>query len=107
MIATYEHHVEPEIDPRTQRLRIDYDAASPWPVSTAIVLALSSITDIAPTEMRPLNNVVDVDGLNSHVEGRDRGSIVSFELHGYHVSVHADGTVTFTATDSTEAKQMS
>lgn len=98
MFATYEKCVEPEFDSRTGNYHIDYDADSAWPVSTAIVLALSSLTDLESTSMCPLNDVVDADALNEHVRGRERDAEMSFESHGYRVSVRSDGRIRFAST---------
>ena len=103
MSTTHEKSVEPEFDARAGTLRIDHDAENHWPVSTAVVLALSSLTDVDPTAMRPLNDVVDTDALDSLVRGRDRGAEVSFGSHGYRVTVRSDGRITFASTERLES----
>lgn len=102
MFATYEKSVEPKFDSRSGGYWIDFDPHSSWPVSTAVVLALSSLTGTEPTEMRPLNDLVDADSLNAHVRGRERNAELSFDFHGYLVSVRGDGRITFDSTGRPE-----
>ena len=102
MLANDKYSIDPTFDPRSGSYRLDYRAESPWPLSTAVVLAIASVGDVAPTRLRPLNDVVDADTLNSHIRGRDRGSELSFEFHGYHVTVRDDGRIAFVPTERTE-----
>lgn len=45
--------------------------------------------------MLPLNRAVDPEALECHVRERNRGSQLSFEFHGYRVTVRDDGQVCF------------
>lgn len=100
LLATSETTMHPEFDPRADVHRIEHESESPWPVSTTIVLALSSLTGIEPTAMLPLYRAVDPDALSHHVQGRDRDAELSFEHHGYQVTVRGDGHIEITSNDS-------
>lgn len=91
-------------DPQSETRRIDHDADCSWNVSTTIVYAISSMSGDEPTAMLPLNGAVDPDVLESHVRGRDRGARLSFEFHGYRVTVRDDGRITFTPLDEQETE---
>lgn len=62
--------------------------------TTAVVEAVAAREGVAETELPPLADAVDPDALDAVVhEDDDRGRL-SFEYHGYAVTVHADGSVT-------------
>lgn len=103
MFADYEAAVRPSGCPTGGAFHLVHQPESPPPVSTAIVVAVSSLTGLEPTHMRPLNDVVDPDALNRHVdEIRNRSAVLSFEFHGYRVAVRGDGHVEFTAVEESE-----
>lgn len=79
-----------------------HDPDSSCDVSTTLVLAISSLTGNEPMQMLPLNRTVDPDVLESHVDGWERGSHVSFDFHGYHVTVRDDGLIEFIPLDEQE-----
>ncbi len=95
MSTTYQSSIRPELDPGSDIARVFHDPESSWNVSTTIVLAVQSLTGDEPTEMLPLNRAVDPDMLVDHLQGPDRSAQVTFEFHGYEVSVRDDGQVTF------------
>lgn len=103
MSIAYENTVRPEPDPRSEVHRIYYDTDCSCPVSTILVLSISSLTGDEPTEMLPLNSAVDPDVLECHVQGRTRGADLSFEFHSYHVTARDDGRITFTPLDERDA----
>lgn len=94
MIANRDPNTRPEGDSRSGSGCVDHNPRDPWPVSTTVVLAISSLAGIDPTELRPLNDVVDPDALNQHVhEIRERDAELSFCYHGYRVTVRGDGHI--------------
>lgn len=93
MNATTEERVRPTFDPTRRVYRVEHDEGSPWPASTTIVLAVSSLTEVEPTDLLPLNGVVDPDALEHHVRGKAHGARLSFDFHGFHVTVRDDGHV--------------
>lgn len=95
MSTTYQSSIRPESDPGSDTARVFHDPESPWNVSTTIVLAIQSLTGEEPTGMLPLNRAVDPDMLENHLEGPDRDTQVTFEFHGYEVTVRDDGQVMF------------
>jgi hypothetical protein len=97
-----ENTVRPEYDPHSEAYRVYYDTDSTWNVSTTLVLSLRSLTGDEHGQTVPLNRAVDPDVLECHVRGRDRGARLSFEFHGYHVTVRDDGRIEFTSPDEPE-----
>ena len=93
MSSIYNTIVNPRFDPGSRTYRVHHNPDNPWALSTTLVLSLSSLTGDDPTEMCPLNRVVDPDVLESHVRGRNRGAHVSFDFHGYDVTVRDDGRI--------------
>lgn len=85
--------VRPEFEPRSGVYRVNHDADGSWPVSTTLVLAIGSLTGDDPKGMLPLNRAVDPDVLEHHVGTRTRGAELSFEFHGYRVTVRDDGRI--------------
>ena len=103
MFETYKRTVRPEFDSRKGVYRITHESDRPWPVSTTAVLAISSVTGDEPTDMIPLATVVDPDVLNSHVQHNTGDAKLSFEYHGYDVTVRSDGLIEF---DSPYGREM-
>jgi len=71
----------------------------PHTVCQAVVDAVASESDLPPTELDPLFDVVDVDALNSLFTSTSasRSGDVSFRYHGYLVSVSVvDGEINVT-----------
>ena len=95
MTSTYEHAIRPTFDPDTETYHISHDAEMSWPITTSIVLSLSSLVDDEPTEMSPLTGAVDPDELQDHVSGRSHGTEMEFEWYGFRVTVRDDGETTF------------
>ena len=67
------------------------------PPSEAVVTAVARQTDVAPTHLPPLHDVIDPDALDAlfaptPTAGRMDGG-VSFEYSGYEFTVHAHGYV--------------
>ncbi|WP_232702355.1 HalOD1 output domain-containing protein [Halobacterium wangiae] len=94
MLSTHTTDVRPEFDPETGVYEVRHEHDSPWAVSTTLVLALSSLTDDGPLEMRPLYYTVDPAVLDDHVGGQNADGTLSFEFHGHHVTVRDDGLLT-------------
>lgn len=84
-----------EAETSAEVLRIEHDRECPWPISTTLVLALSDLTGMEPTAMLPLNRAVHPDVLEHLVDGRVRGSALTFEHHGYRITVNDDGKIQF------------
>lgn len=103
MATAYEDTVRPAFEPDSETYYVYDDPDSSWTVTTTLVLALGSLTGDEPSQMLPLNRTVDPDVLDSHVHGRTRGSQVSFDFHGYHVTVRDDGRIEFTPLDEQES----
>lgn len=75
----------------------EFDWETETSAALAVVETVAMVTDQDPTEMEPLNDVVNTDALNSlfvptDYRGRSRG-YVEFEYERCHVRVRADGTV--------------
>jgi hypothetical protein len=88
--------IEPEIDSRTGAFGVDYSDHSPWPASTTVVLGIASLMGVEPTSLCPLNAAVDPDALNQQVrDDWDRDAKLSFEFHGYRVTVGSHGHIEF------------
>lgn len=85
--------VDSEFDPDSGAYTVYHAPDSSWKVTTTVVHSISELTGYEPTQMLPLNRAVDPDVLESHVRGRDRGAQLSFEFHGYHVTVRDDGEI--------------
>lgn len=96
---TFDNTVRPEFDPGSGVYQVHYDADSTWKVSTTLVLAISSLTGDDPVQMLPLNRAVDPDALDHHVHDRTRNANLSFDFHGYHVTVHDDGLIEISPLD--------
>jgi hypothetical protein len=63
--------------------------------SVAVVEAVAATIGRDPTEMTPLQRTVDVDALDSLLDGGDGSPVsVSFEYQGLPVTVDGDGGVT-------------
>lgn len=104
MIATQTTTVQPEYNSRAGAYHIYHRPRNPWPVSTTIVLGISSLTDTDPTSMLPLYGAADPDVLERHVtDVRDRDVELTFKFHGYGVTVHSDGHIEFAPLDDREA----
>jgi len=95
MVSTHADAVHPSYDPRTETYEVHHDGDSALDVTTTLVLSLSSLTDDDPREMRPLAHTVDPDALDRHVRGADESATLSFEFHGYRVTVGSDGRIRF------------
>ena len=95
MTSTYEQTIRPTFDPDTETYHISHDAETSWPISTSIVLSLSSLVDDEPTKMAPLTGTVDPDELQDHISGSSHGTEMEFEWYGFRVTVRDDGETTF------------
>ncbi|RBI62590.1 hypothetical protein DMJ13_09740 [halophilic archaeon] len=74
--------------------------------STAVVQAVSAVTEIPPRELPPLHRTIDADALNGLFSPRDQSEpdtmgvdSVSFEFEGYDVTVTAAGYVSMVPLD--------
>ena len=73
------------------------------PPSHKVIAEIARRTDVAPTELPPLHDVINPDALDTLFQptpnaGRMDGTI-SFEYSGYEITVHADGFVDVTSLD--------
>jgi len=62
-------------------------------ISTDIILAVAEVSGSDPTELRPLNDVINVDALDSlFTPGRpgNESDQISFDYQGYRVTVYRD-----------------
>lgn len=78
-------------------IRAEYDWSEVAP-STAVVETVAVVADEPPTELRPLQETVDSDALDTLVasdgiDSPDGDVSVSFTLAGQDVLVESDGTV--------------
>ncbi|WP_311173519.1 HalOD1 output domain-containing protein [Halobellus ordinarius] len=76
-------------------------------VSTDIVLAVAELSGSDPTELRPLNDVIDADALDSLFSRKHPGSEndrVSFNYQGYRVTVYRDGEIMLQPRGGIDAK---
>lgn len=60
--------------------------------SETVILAVAEAEDVAPTELRSLYRVVDPDALDALLR-RDGAGTVTFEYHGYMITVRESGRV--------------
>jgi len=68
-------------------------------LSTAVIGAVADAEDVDPTDLtEPLYNVVNTDALDALFQA-ETGTL-TFEYHGYRVSVHATGEVELDPLDS-------
>jgi hypothetical protein len=96
MTAIQAHTIEPALDSGTGTIGVHYSEHTPWPASTTVVLGIASLTGQEPTSLRPLHGAVDPDTLNQHVrDDWDRDATLSFEFHGYRVTVGGGGHIEF------------
>lgn len=96
MTPTSKHAIRPTFDSDTETYHMSHDADASWPISTSIVLSLSSLTEDDPTEMSPLVRAVDTDELQGHISGQSHRAEMNFQWHDFRVSVRDDGETTFT-----------
>ena len=73
------------------------------PPSQKVIAEVARQTDVAPTDLPPLHEVINPDALDTLFQstpnaGRMEGTI-SFEYSGYEVTVHGDGYVDVTPLD--------
>lgn len=74
-------------------------------LATDVVLAVAELSESDPTELPPLSDVIDADALDrlfgpGHSgDGSDR---VSFNYHGYRVTVCRDGEIMLQRRDGTD-----
>lgn len=66
----------------------------------AVVRTVADAAGVAPTNIDPLYEHVDPDGLNALVRSNGDDVAVSFVMEGYEVTVHGDGRVTLRPTGS-------
>lgn len=86
----------------TETYSATYDWESDIPLSTEVLTLVSRAADVDPLEIEPLNDCVDPDALNKLFEPRRDGTLrsggmLTFRIHGYEVTVHADGEIVVTA----------
>lgn len=71
--------------------RTDGDERAATPSET-VIWAVSEAVDVNPIELRCLHEVVDTDALDALFRGKNAVT-VTFEYHGYTVTVCEDGEV--------------
>lgn len=96
MTSSYQHAIRPTFDPDTETYHMSHDTDTSWPISTSIVLSVSSLTEDDPTEMSPLARTVDPDKLQGHISGQSHGAEMEFVWYDYRVTVRDDGETTLT-----------
>lgn len=73
----------------------EYTVESGEEVSTAVLLAISDITGNDVDELSTLSEILDPDKLNGLCDSFEQeGAQVSFDHHGFHVTIHGAETVT-------------
>lgn len=75
-------------------------------LSTDIVLAVADVSGSDPTDLRPLNDVVNVDALDNLFASEQSGvetDRVSFDYQGYRVTVYRDGEILVQSRDGSDA----
>lgn len=95
MLATRDTTIRPEFEPDSGTYRVGHDVEDSWSIATTIVLSINLLTGDDPTLMLPLHRSVDPDALERHVSNRfrTRGSSITFDFHGYHVTVGDNGQI--------------
>lgn len=102
MATTYDTTVRPIRERETDTHHVHHNPDNSCKITTSLVLAVSSMTEDDPSEMLPLNRAIDPDVLESHIQGRERGTHLSFDFQGYHVAVRDDGQIELTPLDERE-----
>ncbi|QSG01767.1 HalOD1 output domain-containing protein [Natranaeroarchaeum sulfidigenes] len=87
-----------EFSRQSQSYRARYDRET-CSADMAVVSSLSSVLDVDPIELEPIQYSVDTDALNDVVDHADDDTNVSFEFEGYEISVSTDGIVDLTPPD--------
>lgn len=92
----------PEDDESGVSVNADGTVESSWhesrPVSIAVLEALEASTERDAHSFGPLNDIIDVDALDSVFSSTGSGSrrgpgYVTFEIEGHSATVHSDGSV--------------
>ena len=87
------HSVQPVFDATAVCYRYQHDAESPVPPSTAVVLAVGSITDERPRAMPVLRETIAPETIDTLVSDTGTTGTLSFEYHGHSVTVDASGNL--------------
>lgn len=98
-MGTSEPDTRVTFDPATDTYRLHHDRRSDEPVSAAVVRGVAAVTDAEPTELVPLFETLDPDGLDrlyrSTAPDSGRGDcLVSFSYGDCAVTVAASGEIT-------------
>lgn len=97
-----------EHDESTDTYRLSYDWWRDQTVTSAIVMAVSTITNTSPTDMEPIRRVVDPDALNDLFSPRDDAQLrratgsASFRFYGCDIIVYATGEIEIRPLDDPE-----
>lgn len=89
--------------------RLLYDWAHDASVTTAIVMAVGTITDTPPTDIEPVHAVVNPDALeNLYAPQGDEGlrcddGTASFRFHECGVTLHSTGEIEIRPSDGADA----
>lgn len=83
-------HPRPECDDAVS-YHTHFDASNPNEPATAIVRALSTVTETPPTELDPLYETVDTDALNRLFGRPDTSLSLEFDVDDWTVVVTDEG----------------
>lgn len=90
----------------TYRTRYDPDTTG---ASMAVVATLANVLETAPTNLIPLQTIIDTDSLDSLALCRDgaNGNInVTFTHEGCRITVSSDGTVVIDTPEDTKTRRI-
>lgn len=82
--------------PQTDTYRMEYSSAEHAP-HEVVVHSVAAVEGCSPLELAPLSTVVDPDALDRlfgpTVEGSHGDGVITFDYHGYEVTLHSYGVV--------------
>lgn len=96
-----------EYDESTRTYQLSPDWGHDHPVTTAIVLGVSEITETSPIDIEPLYGVVDPDALDNLYAPKGNATLrrgsgsTSFRFHGCDVTVYPSGEIEIRPLDDT------
>lgn len=102
------NNIPVEYDESTHTYWVEYDRECEESVTTAIVMGIAKITDTSITEIEPLFETINTDGLNalyaptSGDSSREEGIYTTFIIQNYNVTVYADGEIALDPLDIAE-----
>lgn len=95
-VASGRKHIEVGYSEQTESYTVEYDRDVGQSIGTCVVLGVAEVSGIDPVELQQLNSVVDAEALDALFDHSRQGSSsdhVSFNYHGYRVTVYRDDEI--------------